>query len=262
MPVPPLPAADLPPFAAAATRAVAVFGAPAELVLVPARRGRPGIAEAARPAFAGSPAARIVADEALWRNDGLVLTPNRYPFARRACLLWPAAPGREVVPALWTAAAAWVAATGGTALRNDVGAAATIARAHVHLVAERLPFLSALPEQRLRADWFEVPGVELVSKRVPFCLLGVRGAADRLGEALLSLAEACLAAAWNVVIEPDAAWVMPRRVETPAPHFPFALGAAELWGRWCYTDEQAFAAATGADLERALVAAGMPVLSS
>lgn len=257
--VPPSPAADLPSFQPAATRTVAVFGAPAELVLLPARRQRPGVADGDRPAFAASPAARIVADEALWRDGGLVLTPNRYPFARGARLLWPAAPTREVTPALWQAAAAWVASTGGTALRNDIGAAATIPRAHVHLTIERLPFLAALREQRLGAGWFDVPGAELVRKQVPFCLLGVRGAPDRLAEALQCLAEARLTAAWNVVLEDNAAWVMPRRLETPAPYFPFALGAAELWGRWCYTDEQAFAAATAADLERALVAVGMPV---
>ena len=28
--------------------------------------------------------------------------------------------------------------------------------------------------------------------------------------------------------------------ETPAPHFPQALGSAEVWGRWCHQDREAF----------------------
>jgi len=260
MPVPLLPDDRLLPFAPAAVRAVTVFGAHAELVLVPGRKDRPGRTGVRRPAFAPPAAARIVREEAVWRGDGAVLTPNRYPFAAGASLLWPEAPMRDPAPELWQAAAEWVARGGGSALRNDIGAAATIARAHVHLTRERLPFLGALPERPLAAPWFDVAGAALVGKQVPFCLLGVRGAPDRLAMALQRLAEARLTAAWNVVIERDTAWLMPRSEETPAPHFPHALGAAEVWGRWCYLDEPAFTAATGADLERALVAAGVPPL--
>ena len=72
------------------------------------------------------------------------------------------------------------------------------------------------------------------------------------------LAEARLTAAWNVIVTEDAAWIVPRAVETPLPWFPQALGAAELWGRWCYVDEAPFRAARGHDLEQALVQAGMP----
>ncbi len=262
MPVPLLADDRLPPFAPTAVRRVTVFGAPAELVLVPSRKNRPGRAGARRPAFSAPAAERIVREEAVWRGDGIVLTPNRYPFAAGASLLWPEAPSRDPSAELWLAAAEWAARTDGSALRNDVGAAATIARAHLHLTRERQPFLDALPERPFVAPWFDVAGATLVEKRVPFCLLGVRGAPEQLAVALQRLAEARLTAAWNVVIARGAAWLMPRGLETPAPHFPYALGAAELWGRWCYVDEQPFAAATGDDLERALVAAGLAPLST
>jgi hypothetical protein len=65
-----------------------------------------------------------------------------------------------------------------------------------------------------------------------------------------------MTAAVNAVAADEAVFVYPRSIETPAPHFPYALGAAELWGRWCYTEREPFERATGADLERALVAAG------
>jgi hypothetical protein len=88
---------------------------------------------------------------------------------------------------------------------------------------------------------------------VPFCVLGVRGSADDRATAMIALLEARLTPAWNVIAAGDTTWVVPRRIETPAPHYPYALGACELWGRWCYMDEAPFAAASGADLERALL---------
>jgi hypothetical protein len=245
------------PFAPAARRTLVAFGAPVELVLVPeraARRGRPGDV---RPAFDRSPAARIVEGETRWRGEGLALTPNKYPFAHEQRILWPGEPMREHPIALWQAVCDWTAATGGSALVNTIGAASSIARAHAHLTPERLPFLEALRERAVVADLADLPaGARLVAKDVPFCLLGVRGDAAAVAESVWRLAEARLTPAWNVVVEPGAAWSYPRTAETPAPYFPYALGAAEVWGRWCYLDHAAFAAATGADLERALVAAG------
>jgi len=70
-----------------------------------------------------------------------------------------------------------------------------------------------------------------------------------------------MTATWNVAVAGDTAWLLPRSVETPAPHFAYPLGAAELWGRWCYMDEAPFAAASGAALEAALTLAGMPALA-
>ncbi|HEX6811487.1 MAG TPA: hypothetical protein VF384_07680 [Planctomycetota bacterium] len=248
---------SLAPFEPAATRSLTVFGCRVELVLVPARKARRDRATSDRPAFVRCPASRIVREEAFWCSEGLALTPNRYPFAHQQRILWPVLPVRDPDLGLWVAAADWADRCNGTALVNNIGSAATIARAHVHLLPERLPFLGALPERRCELDLVDLPGsAELVVKDAPFCLLGVRGPAPARAEALLRLAEARLTPACNVVLQDGTAWVYPRRIETPAPHFRAALGAAEVWGRWCYVDEEPFAAATGADLEQALVAAG------
>lgn len=262
VPLPPhVPMVRLAAFAPVASRSLLLFGCPAELVLVPGRKVRGDTADAARPAFRRSPAPRIVAEEALWRGDGFVITPNRFPFGRGQQLLWPEAGGREPDADFWLAANTWADAAGGTVLHNTVGAAASIARAHVHLLAERLPFLAGLAEAPVGSDLITVPlGATLVRKLAPFCLLGVRGSPAARAAGLAALAEARLTAAGNVVVQDGTAWVFPRREETPAPHFPQALGAAEVWGRWCYVDERDFAAATASDLEQALVRAGTPVI--
>lgn len=258
MAVPPIePSAALVPFAPVAERRLTVFGAEVALVLVPGRRDRGGRAHAGRPALQRCPATRIVAEEALWRSDGLVLTPNRYPFAHAQRILWMAGPTREPDHAFWLAALAWAERAGGSVLLNGIGAAATIARAHAHLVPERREFLERLPTRRAAVDLIDVPpDGELVAVDAPFCAIGARGPVAARATALVLLAEARLTAAWNVVASGDTAWIVPRRAETPAPWFPQALGAAELWGRWCYVDEAPFAAATGRDLERALVESG------
>jgi len=254
--------ANLVAYAPTATRPLSVFGAPVEAALVPIRKRRAGRATVDRPAFAPSRAARIVASESCWRGDGLALTPNAFPFARGQRLLWPEEPLREPSAAMWAAAFAWADGKAGAALINNVGAASSIGRAHAHLCAERLPFLGALRERTGPRDLIELPaGVEMVAKDVPFCLLGVRGPAAARALAVVRLAEARLTAAWNVVAQDGASWLLPRRVETPAPSFPLALGAAELWGRWCYVEAAPFAAATAADLEAALVAASCPPLA-
>lgn len=259
--IPLAPIAPLPPFQPTATRTLSVFGLPVELVFVPERKARPDRANAIRSAFVKSPAPRITQQEATWRDGDFVLTPNRYPFANDHQLLWPARPQREMCAPFWLVAGDWADRAHGTALQNSVGAAATIARCHVHLVPERLPFLPSLPEHPCRTDLIELPhGVELLQKDVPFCLLGVRGPAPGRATALTLLAEARLTAACNVVVQDGTAWVLPRRLETPGGAFPWALGAAELWGRWCFQDEEPFAAATGESLEQALIAAGAPPL--
>ena len=248
---------DLPAPSPIARRELSVLGAPVELVGLPSRRAR-GQATGDRPAVAASPARRILATESHWQDDELALTPNRFPFADQQQLLWSRTPRREPDAAMWAAAAAWCAATGGTALGNTIGAAATIAWAHLHLTPERLGWLAALPERAPRAELPALPTeVEAVAKDLPCGLLGLRSAdPDALGHALAELSVSRLLPANNVCIADGTAWSFPRRIETPTPHFPYALGAAELWGRWCYLDQAPLQAATAADLEAALTAAG------
>ena len=251
----------LAPYEPGAERPLTVFGAPVLLAYLPSRRQRRDRPGAARPAFRPSPVPRILAEEVLWQEEGVAMTPNRYPFAREQRLLWSVAPRREPDLAMWTTICAWADACDGTALVNNVGAAASIARAHAHLTPERLPFLDTFGERPAPADLIEVPdGVELVVKDLPVCVLGVRGPAAARALAIERFAEARLTSTWNVIATGGTAWLCPRQSETPAPHFPYPLGASELWGRWCYIDREAFDAATGAMLEQALLAACSPPL--
>lgn len=250
-------------FAPHRVRKLTVFGAPVEAVLIPGRKSRGHRPLKGRPPFAANPAQRILDEETFWRGDGLALTPNRYPFAREQRLLWAETPQREPDVLMWTAICAWTDRTGGTAMVNTVGAAATIARAHAHLTPERLEFLPNLAERDGPTGLLDLPhDVTLVQKDIACCMLGVRGGdVAARGHAIWMLASSRLTAACNVCIQDGTAWLFPRRAETPAPHFPFALGGAELWGRWCYLEEEPFLAAEGRDLERALLESGVPSMS-
>ena len=121
-----------------------------------------------------------------------------------------------------------------------------------NLLGERLPLLGQLAERPLRAAPIDLPkGCSLVAKDLDACILGLRGPVGGCADALTRLADARLTPTWNVVLTRDAAWIVPREVQTPAPHFETALGAAEFWGRFCYVDEAAYERATGADLTEA-----------
>lgn len=247
---------SLAPFAPEATRTLTVLGATVQLALVPGRSVRSGHVREGRPALQRSPAGRILKAEAYWRSESLALTPNKYPFATNQRILWMAQPSREPDRTFWRALLGWVEESGGTALHNNVGAAATIPRAHAHLIDEQLPFLTELPERKLTAELIDVPdGCELVCKDVPFCLIGVRGGAAAKAEAMMLLADARLTATWNVIATGSTTWIVPRGKQTPAPHFDQAVGAAEIWGRWCFVDREPFERTTAEDLERALVIA-------
>ena len=240
------------PYEPSATRTLRLYDAPVELAVLPERRRREGADRDGHAPFQRSPAARIIEAEAYWRCDSLALTPNRFPFARDQRVLWMADPAREPDRDFWRAALDWVDRSDGTALLNTIGAAATIPRAHAHLVGERLPFLDRLGERPLAAAPIRTPaGCELVCKELPRCVIGVRGPAAGRADALALLADARATATWNVVMTREVAWVVPRALQTPRPHFPGPMGAAEFWGRFCYVEEGPFAAATAADLQSA-----------
>ncbi len=247
------------PFAPTARRTLTVLGAPVELVLLPERAQRPG-QPGTRPAFRADPVPRIVRTESVWSGNGLHLTPNRYPFARDQWILWPDAATREHGTDLLHALFAFAEARHGTAMVNSIGAAASIPRAHGHVTAERLPFLPALPEHDLRADWLpSITGVTWHQKDATWLLIGARGAPAARAAAITALQVTRCTAAFNLVDQDSTAWLYPRSsCEIPAPHFPWALGAAEVWGRWCYVDQGPWATATAEDLERALTQAGVP----
>lgn len=259
LPADPFALAPLPAPQVAARRTLALCGGTVELAWLPLRAQRLGIPRADRPPLRPPLAEEILAKEALWRGGGVVLTPNRYPFAARQVLLWDEAPQREAGENLLRAALLLEERTGGTVQLNTVGAAASLPRAHVHLIGEVLPFLAAFRGEPCRAAWLPaLPGVDVLELAPPFPVLGlgVRGPAPARAAALARLLELRGTPAANVVSAAGTSWWFPRSpVEIPAPHFPHALGASELAGRWCYTDERVFAAATAGDLEAALRAA-------
>ncbi len=244
----------------AARRTVELFGAVSELAWIPARRHRQGRPGAGRPAFLPQVAPRILAEETVWSNDRVALTPNRHPFGPRHALLWSRTPRREADATLLRAAFDWADRTGGAVLANSIGAAASIPWAHVHLVGEDNPFLPALARCQvadLPAD-LDTDEVGIQRAAAPVLLLAVTGPADARAHTVGDLLARRSAAAFNLADQHGTSWLMPRSaVETPAPDFPQAFGAAELWGRWCFDDDAAFGAASASSLERAFVRSGM-----
>lgn len=244
-------------FQPTARRSLRVFGAEAELVMLPDRAARPNRPGAERPAFGPDRGLAIVEAEASWRGRGFALTGNKFPFAESQTVLWSERPLREPDEEFLATALSWTDAVGGSLLVNSIGAAASIARAHAHHTDESMPFLSQLPDMPIDADWLpKVEGATFAQKATPFFLLGIRGSAMARATAAFALQTRRLTSAVNLVALRGELWVFPRRAETPTPHFPYPLGAAEVWGRWCYVEEQPFLTATTESLEAALVAAG------
>lgn len=245
----------------AARRVLSLLGAEVELLWLPQRATRPGIPTRGQPPFRAATAERILAEETLWRGHGCALTPNRFPFASRQLVLWAEAPVRELTPAMLALALQLEVATGGTLLLNTIGAAASIPRAHVHLVAERLPFLAGLATEPYALPGLEPAGaIELVRLAAPYpaLALGLRGPPADRARAAARLLELRATPAVNLVSSAGTTWIVPRSgIEIPAPHFPHALGAAELWGRWCYADRGAFERAGAGDLLAAIALGGL-----
>jgi hypothetical protein len=250
-------AEEAPVFEPAERRTLELHGGQVELCWVPQRGQRSGKADAARPSFPSCRAERILAEESLWSAAGLALTPNLHPFAERHLLLWSRAPRREPDATFLAAGFELADRCQGSLLVNSIGAAASIPWLHAHLLGEQLSYLDGLPT--LPTDTaVSAPGVEIQRVGAPFPahLLALRGGTEALANAVADLLRRRTTPAFSLVYENGRAFVLPREVETPAPHFPQALGSAELWGRWCFEQEAAFASATPESLDSALRTAG------
>ena len=250
-------AAASPAFVPAARRFVELHGGRVELCWVPHRSLRAGRADAARPSFPPCRAARILADEPVWTSEALALTPNLHPFADRHLLLWSRSPQREPDRAFLAAGFELADRCDGSLLVNSIGAAASIPWLHAHLVGERFEYLSGQPTAAVD---IASPSPEVEIRRVgapfPALLIALRGKMDALADAVAELLRRRTVAAFSLVYVAGRAFVMPRSVEIPLPHFPQALGSAELWGRWCFEDEDAFRSATPESLDTALRTSG------
>jgi len=244
-------------FVPAARRQMTLFGAPVELLYLPQRKARQGVPQAGRPAFPRQQADRILREEGTWEGSGMVMTGNRYPFARRQAVFWAKTRTREPDVLMLELLLRLEERGAGTVLMNTVGASASISRCHMHLVDERLGFLGHFDvvEQVPHSLGKLPPGVNCFSLAAPFPGLGVgvRGPARERAAVVHDLLHARSTPAFNLVSQDATTWVFPRSaVEIPAPYFPHAVGAAEYWGRWCFPEEGSFQAATPGDLETAL----------
>lgn len=240
-------------------RELRLFGCDFELCYVPQRGARGGI-PGAGTAFRAHPGFRIRREEAFWRGDGLVATPNRFPFLGASFLLWnEGGCAREVDAAFLAPAFSHVEAAGACLLANTVGASASIALAHAHVTLVAPPLLRdgawpATCELARRGDSLilaTMPGASW-----PFLSVEVRSPDPRRRAAWVAqvlASRACPAA--NLLAVGDRAFILPRRAECGGAAFPFAIGASELSGRWIFADEERFEAATAAGLEACLDAA-------
>ncbi len=244
-----------PEFSPRERRTLKVHDVPVELVWSPERGVRSGFPQGLSPPLAPSPADRILAEETLWTDGQNSVTENRFPFGQDAFLVWANAPtAREPDAALFELLFRWSTAPDTTAMANSIGAAATIPRAHGHVIAERLPFLDALPREPAPSSLGEAcVGLECATVRMGDReLFEVRGSAAARARCCHELLSRRRAIAFNVLAAGDRTVLVFRHEETPTPDFPAALGSAELMGRFVFVDEAAFRAADGTALERAL----------
>jgi len=249
-------------FEAAERRELRVYGQSVELLYLPGRAKRQGIPGPQKAPFRPCPMRRILAEEALWQGQGVTITANPFPFAERQLLLWSQDPVREVGREMLEMALLMEERCRGAVMLNSTGAAASISRAHLHLIGDCGGFLPKLPSEAVDPAYLqEDPELECRPCSAPFpsfihVLLGPARSRARAAHRLLQLRST---AAINLISTVGKTFVVPRSsVEIPIPYFPHALGSSELFGRWCYADQDAFAEATGEDLEKALAICCVP----
>ncbi|MEO0480015.1 MAG: hypothetical protein AAF196_11075 [Planctomycetota bacterium] len=248
-----------PAFAPTARRALEFAGGEVELCWMPERAQRSGKPGAGRPPFLASPADRILREETVLERGAIAITPNKFPFSDRHLVLWQKRPIREAERELLDAVVSLAEKVEGTAIVNSIGAAASIPRAHAHVLGERLGFLPRFERATVGSTFGLEPGGARLSRLsgLPIECLAIDGPfADRIA-LTHGLLQVRMTTAFNLIGEGETLYLIPRSAtEIPAPHFPQALGAAEIWGRWCFHDQQAFENATAESLTQAFQIAG------
>lgn len=243
-----------------ASRRVLAFGLPYELVLIPSRGQRANLPGAGRPAFVSDKGGRIRAGEALVQDENVVLTPNRFAFYPQHGLLWQAEGfAREAPVPLLESGFRLADQAEGALLVNSIGASASICQAHGHLVRAKSRVLPALPMKTLGVNRsLQIRATDPQAGH-PALTVQIRGgsAGDRarLVRALLDLRSS---ASYHVLAQEDVAFVIPRRREIVAEVSPYALGAAEFFGRFVLPERETFDRLERPDLERSLAEASVP----
>ncbi len=243
-----------------ASRRLLAFGLPYELVLIPSRGQRANLPGMERRAFVSDKGGRIRDQEELAREETIVLTPNRFAFYEQHGLLWQAVGfAREAPVSLMEAGFRLAEQAGGGLLINSIGASASICQAHAHLVRAKSEVLARLSMRALG----EARGLRVLATDPeaghPGLVVLVRGgrASDRAGfvRALLDLRTS---ASYHVLAQDDSSWVIPRRRETVAEASPYALGAAEFFGRFVLPERETFDRLDRTAIELALEEASVP----
>ncbi|MEZ5987599.1 MAG: hypothetical protein R3F30_00435 [Planctomycetota bacterium] len=246
------------------------WGLPFEAVLIPRRAARAHVPGTGRPAFLPDHGSRIRRDEALHDDDLVAATPNRFPFFARQVLLWPSTGfAREPDPAWLARCLDLCAAWGGSLLMNSIGASASIPLAHAHLADERSAVLDAWP-------LVDVPGADGGPARVggddgpvlragdpdagPPVLLVVLdgGATEARARVACRLLQLRSFPSHHLLAQGDRLWLVPRSREIVAEAAPWAIGGAELWGRFVFPDEESYDAFDERRLGLALAGACRP----
>lgn len=239
---------------ASARRDLDVFGLPFELVWMPERGKRAGIPTSGRPAFAPNRGQTIRRNEILWRGDGVVATPNLFPFFWRQLILWPESGDPREADASFLRGCLTVSQrAGGTLLVNTIGASASIPLAHAHLVELAPKMLPHVPLVDVGTFGGAVLAATDPASAVPILVVRLQCEdPSTLAGATRQLLDVRSTAAVNLVAFESSVWVIARRHEVPKSGFPYAVGAGELWGRLIYTEREAFDSAKADGIGQAL----------
>jgi len=207
-----------------------------------------------------------LSEEEVWCAPGVAMTGNAFPFTDRQAILWATDFRREPSIAMLEVAYAIEDDVKGTTVVNSLGAAGSVSRSHIHLLGETNQFFASIPKSMLDPEQLHIGPEELgdcelwrLDPPFPITAVGVRGAPPQRARVVHHLLGSRSTSSFNLIGSHQTCWLVPRSaIETPAPHFNQALGGAELWGRWCFTDREAYERATSAELEAALRLAGTP----
>lgn len=246
-----------------------VFGVRASVLSLPHRTSRHGMPRQDRPPFQANHADRIIATEAVWTGPGVAMTGNRFPFSAQQVILWATERRREPTRSMLEIAFRIEADVDGTSMVNSIGAAGSVTRSHVHVIGESPSFLRELPARGIEPESVflteeQASGCEVICLDAPFpgVAIGLRGSVEARAETMHHLLECRTAQAFNLISNGGISWLVPRSaVEITAPHFPQALGSAEISGLWCVNDPEVFARLDGPGMEAALAMGCVPRLT-
>ncbi len=239
-------------------RTLRACGSEIPLLLSPWRAARrPG--GGTPPPAAPDVGERVIEKEALWKGNGIVLTPNRYPAWKDHLLLWERRPLREPGPAFLELLLRLCREREDLfAFVNSIGAAATVSRAHAQVVRlGESPPVAGTPVHTRPSGSEEIafpPG----EGPWPAFFARLAGDPPAVARTLARLIRLRLCPAFNLAFSRDKAWIFFRRRESVPSGYPLPLGALELSGLFLFEEEASFLAMTPGGIESSLREASFP----